>query len=358
MVAPPFVFSVEPPNQIVQCQNTRIWWDKSTVQGTPNFFGIIPGGQSFSVPQGAITDVPAQGTGFTWKPSLRGGTTLILVGGDDRGNGTGGSVLNLVSSGFQNDISCLGDSSPSSTPGSPAGGSYPTGTGGWTSGGPSGGSGGSSGGGGSSSNVGAIVGGVLGGLALIIAGILLWWFFRRRQKVHKKYKERPVDLLNADEDDGDENARQRRNELPQYYQPEPFMVPDPTLRSSTGGEDEESSRPLSGGTSTSFWTRTGTPEPGSASVSGVGYGAGVSSSSAAGGGGRKGGMRAMRAVNIIQHDDAGPREEEGAKEEEAEAETIELPPAYTAVGKTRAAGGAGAGAGGEQGAAPGAGAGV
>lgn len=37
----------------------------------------------------------------------------------------------LVSSGFQNDISCLSDTSPSSTAGSPAGGAYPTGGGGF-----------------------------------------------------------------------------------------------------------------------------------------------------------------------------------------------------------------------------------
>lgn len=71
----------------------------------------------------------AEGTGFSWTPSIRGGTTLILVGGDDRGNGTAGSTTNLVSSGIDNDISCLSDTSPSSTAGNPAGGTYPTGSG-------------------------------------------------------------------------------------------------------------------------------------------------------------------------------------------------------------------------------------
>ena len=72
----------------------------------------------------------SEGTGFTWQPSLRGGTTIILVGGDNRGNGSAGSTTNLVSSGVENDISCLSDTSPSSTAGSPAGGAYPTGNGG------------------------------------------------------------------------------------------------------------------------------------------------------------------------------------------------------------------------------------
>ena len=161
-VSPDFYFSIQPVNQIVQCTDTRLWWNSSSVQGyvfflflfsfyvprlrkqnpnasfffffgkfinsTPNFLGVIPGGQSFAIPEGNITDVPSQGTGFTWKPSLRGGTTLIIVGGDDRGNGTAGSTLNVVSSGVNNDGSCLSNSSPSSTPGTPAGGSYPTGS--------------------------------------------------------------------------------------------------------------------------------------------------------------------------------------------------------------------------------------
>lgn len=32
-VSPDFFFSIDPPNQIVQCQSMRIWWDNGTVQG-------------------------------------------------------------------------------------------------------------------------------------------------------------------------------------------------------------------------------------------------------------------------------------------------------------------------------------
>jgi len=32
-VSPLFVFSIDPPNQIVQCQSARIWWDNTTVHG-------------------------------------------------------------------------------------------------------------------------------------------------------------------------------------------------------------------------------------------------------------------------------------------------------------------------------------
>ena len=47
-------------------------------------------------------------------------------------------------------------------------------------------------------------------------------------------------------------------------------------------------------------------------------------------------MRPLRPINIIQHDDAGPSE---PKEEEGDPETIELPPAYTAVKKAGGGGG-------------------
>ncbi|KAF8637845.1 hypothetical protein AX17_002471 [Amanita inopinata Kibby_2008] len=325
-VSPLFVFSIEPPNQIVQCKSTRIWWDKSTVQGTPTFLGIIPGGQSFSIPESSITDKPSQGTGFSWTPPLRGGTTLVIVGGDNRGNGTAGSSLNVVSTGFQNDGSCLSNASPSSTPGSPAGGSYPTGSSGTT------------GGGGGGTNVGAIVGGVIGGLAVVVIAALLYFFLRRREKMRKRQKERPVDLLNAGDDSDDEyprvgrpGDRSSRNDLPEYYRPEPYLVAEPTItdadaRTDTGSEMTHGlpgqrtlgtdSRRLSAVTSVT--SRSGTPE-----VYGYGPSSTVSSST------RKGGPpRQMRAVNIIQHEDAGPSEPPPPPDGE-DSETVELPPAYT-----------------------------
>jgi len=91
-----------------------------------SFQGVIPGGQSFSIPIGPITQVANEGTGFDWTPSVRAGTTLIIVAGDGRGLGTGGSGLYNVAAGLYPNNSCLTDSSPSSTAGPPAGGSYPT----------------------------------------------------------------------------------------------------------------------------------------------------------------------------------------------------------------------------------------
>lgn len=67
-----------------------------------------------------------QGIGFQWKPSIRGGTQVLLVAGDGRGPGTGGSAGITVAPGANNIGDCLNAQSPSSTPGTPAGGSYPT----------------------------------------------------------------------------------------------------------------------------------------------------------------------------------------------------------------------------------------
>ncbi|KAH8833888.1 hypothetical protein DL96DRAFT_1578732 [Flagelloscypha sp. PMI_526] len=295
-VAPAFTFDIEPRNQVVQCTPTRIWWDPAAVQGNPNFLGVIPGGMSFAIPQGSLSQKPSLGTGFDWTPNVRAGNTLYIVGGDSRGNGTGGSVQNTVSQSTSSDSgNCLNDQSPSSTPGTPAGAvATPTG---------SSGSGGNStipaNNDNKSSPVGPIVGGVVGGIVGAVSLFLIAWFFIRKRKESKVQKERPVDLLVSDDADEDPNAPSR---LPQYYEPEPFMVPDPTVASSTDGHtDYRTSFALSS-------SRSGTPDP---------YSAATSTSHS---GPKKPPMRALRPVNIIQHEDAGP-----------DAETIELPPAYTNI---------------------------
>ncbi|KAJ6595774.1 hypothetical protein DFH09DRAFT_1024628 [Mycena vulgaris] len=318
-VKPAFVYSIVPTGVITQCEATRIWWDSATVQGQPKFQGVIPGGQSFEIPQGDITNVASQGTGFSWTPPLRGMTTLLLVGGDNRGNGTAGSSLYIVNPGINNDGSCLNSNSPSSTAGSPAGGTYSTSTG--TASGSSSsptGSGGGKSDDSSSPNIGAIVGGTVGGVVFLIALLLVGLFFIRRRRLRRTEKERP-DLLTTDE--GDDGAA-TRNELPQYYQPEPFMVTDPTAgRSSIGGLTADGrrtseltdadGRPISGVMSES---RSATPDPSTS----------MSTSTR-----KSAPMRQMRPVNIIQHADAGPSTANLPAEEEPE--TVELPPAYTNI---------------------------
>lgn len=164
----------------------------------------------------------------------------------------------------------------------------------------------------------------MGGVVAILAALLVALFFMRRRRLHRQEKVRP-DLLTADEDVGDGGAA-TRNELPQYYQPEPFMVTDPTRRSSFGGltsdgrrtsATDTEGRPISGVGSES---RSGTPDPSTS----------MSTSTR-----KSQPMRQMRPVNIIQHADAGPSTALLANEEEPE--TVELPPAYTNIRKEAAA---------------------
>ncbi|KAJ7634795.1 hypothetical protein FB45DRAFT_909876 [Roridomyces roridus] len=308
-VTPDFFYSINPTGVITQCEITRLSWDPSQVQGTPKFQGVIPGGESFEIPQAQITTVEAEGTGFNWTAPLRSMTNVILVGGDNRGNGTGGSTLYIVGGGTENDSSCLNSTSPSSTAGAPAGGSYQTGTGSFTGSSPtnSGSSSGSSGG--SSTNVGAIAGGVVGGVVALIAALLVALFWMRRRRLRKTEKVRP-DLLPGEEEDDEDVGTTPGGGLPQYYQPEPFMVTDPTAgRASAEGFLSEGNR-----TSTFSESRSGTPDPTTTMSTAT----------------RKSApMRQMRPVNIIQHADAGPSSPPG----DEEPETVELPPAYNNIRK-------------------------
>ncbi|OCH85773.1 hypothetical protein OBBRIDRAFT_814944 [Obba rivulosa] len=319
-VAPLFDFSIVPNNQLVQCATTRIWWqpDNSSmpIDGTPQFHGVIPGGQSFEIPVGALSTVVGEGLGFNWTVPVRTGTTVLLLGGDDRGIGTAGSGFYIVSQGSN---SCLNNSSPSSTPGSPAGGSYPTTTSGAGTG---------SSGGGSHTNVGAIVGGVIGGVVGALALALVLFFVRRRRVQKQAEKERPVDLL-QDQDRESDDAHP-----PQYYEPEPFMVPDPTVASTApsvsnfGGTAAGGLRPSA---DRRFSHVSGTTAEGSSAVGGLRLHTPTPDPSASGSTTTRKSPAppTFRPVNIIQHDDAGPTD---APPEEPE--TIELPPAYTHIKRT------------------------
>lgn len=314
VTSPPWVYSLV-PNSLTQCAGTRIWWAQDAdVQGTPYFQGVIPGGQSFSVPvpTNNLSVVPAEGIGFTWTPSVRAGTTVILLGGDNRGPGTGGSSTYIVNFG---DNSCLNDQSPSSTPGSPAGGSYPTSTSGAGTGGGSGS--------GHHTDVGAIVGGVIGGVVGAIAVALIILFFVRRHRFHQQ-KQRPVDLLH--ENDGS------NDNLPQFYRPEPFVVPEPTAPSTAGGSAPETraateTRPSLDNRNSHYSThtteqvmsvRSATPDQSQAASTSAYTSTYMRKSPA---------PPSFRPVNIVQHEDAGP----SADMTEQEPETIELPPAYTNI---------------------------
>ncbi|KAF8269218.1 hypothetical protein EI94DRAFT_1024014 [Lactarius quietus] len=229
-VQAPWVFSVNPTGGITQCESVRLWWEPEDVNGTVKFYGVIPGGNSFNIPQGSLSTDNSTGTGFNWTVDISGGTNIFVVGGDDRGIGSGGSAPFTVA--YSTNSSCLSGSSPSSTAGSPAGGSYPTST-----------SGSSSGGSGSHSNTGAIAGGVAGGLVGVAAVALIAFFCFRRRGYAAVAKEHHVNVL---QDDEDRNAS--HHDLPHYFTPEPYLVPDPTVRGTSEAASTRD-RPISTATS-------------------------------------------------------------------------------------------------------------
>ena len=167
----------------------------------------------------------------------------------------------------------------------------------------------------SKTNVGAIVGGVIEGVVVLAAFILVLIFFRRRSKFNNQTVERPVDLLRQDDDDNLPETTQ----LPRYYEPEPFIVPDPTIASTSGdptvyNAPSASLRP-SGDRRFSHYSGTSAGR----STTPDGQSMGTSTYM------RKSPLPPVfRPVNIVQHEDAGPGDDEPA-------ETIELPPAYTNI---------------------------
>ncbi|KAG1834683.1 hypothetical protein EV424DRAFT_517991 [Suillus variegatus] len=323
-VMPDFPFNIYPTNQVVQCNASRLWWDPTQVEGTPSFQGVIPGGQSFSIPEGSITQVSNEGTGFSWIPSVREGTTLMIVAGDDRGLGTGGSGLYTVAQGIFPNSSCLTTTSPSSTIGSPAGGTYPTSPSSTdTSSGTSSTSSSSS-----KTNVGAIVGGIIGGLAALVILALAGFYFIRRKTATKVTKERPVDLFQGDPEDDHDLAP---GELGNYYRPEPFLATEPAETSPMVGlEEGRAGTAMSGsryGTSdrrqSTFGSfsdmRSTTPD----------YEMGITGGTIPSSSRKSPTPRQLRSINIIQHDDAGAADEQA----EGQPDTVELPPAYTNIRK-------------------------
>jgi hypothetical protein len=285
-------FSIDPSNGLTQCESVRLWWEPPFVNGTVNFYGTIPGGTSFVIPQGSLSSNNNTGTGFNWTVDITGGTNVLLIGSDDRGIGSGGSAAFIIS--YATNSSCLSSSSPSSTAGNPAGGSYPTSTNQ-----PSTDNGNHT----SSSNTGAIVGGVVGAIVLLLSAALFAFYFLRRRPYSAISKERPVNVLQDDEDGNGED-----HDLPQYYAPEPYLVPDPTIRGTSDAASTQE-RPLS--MTTADFMRPPTPMTAASTTT---------RKSAA--------PPQLRPVNIIQHDDAGPSDDPSGH---SEAETIELPPAYTNI---------------------------
>lgn len=140
------------------------------------------------------------------------------------------------------------------------------------------------------------------GILLVSTGLLAFWFFRRRP-YSAVSQQRPVNVL-QDDDDGNED-----NDLPQYYAAEPYLVAEPTIRGTSEAASTHD-RPISMSTITADVQRPQTPMTTTTTTR------------------KSAAFPQLRPVNIIQHDDAGPSEDLSG---EAASETIELPPAYTNI---------------------------
>ncbi|KAF8336218.1 hypothetical protein F5887DRAFT_577813 [Amanita rubescens] len=232
-----FSYYVGSDNRFTQCESRRIWWNASTVQGTPSFDVIIPGGQSFTIPESSITTTSTQGTGFSWTPPIEGGTAFILVAGDNHGMGSGGEVTFRVGFNF-NDESCLNSPSPSSTGGTPAG-IYSTSTTAGSSKSKRSDSAASSSGG---IRTAALIGGIVGGvLVVLLIGILLHLLRRNAQTRRSRYPP-SIDILG----DPHESVTEKISESPvhtlrpttgdtlSHYHEDSFIAPRQVATSETG----------------------------------------------------------------------------------------------------------------------------
>jgi hypothetical protein len=301
----------------------------------PFYQGVIPGGNAFNITantgkNSVQTTVPEEGDGFDWFVNIQSQTQIIITGGDNRGYIAGSNPTTVQPNQFPVD-NCIDNTSPSSTAGTPAG--QPTSSGSGSSSGSSPTDPSNSGSSNKKTNIGAIVGGVVGGVVGLLALILLGLFFMRRRRFHRQQKERPVDLLNDGDDPRDDN-------LPQYYRPDPFVLPDPSVADRHSMREGEGSGLLAAGAVGSDGRRshesvttasTRPPVMQAALSAGRPSSDRRSSTHLSSAGGRKGGAPTpLRPVNFIVHDDGGrvPDVDKGLGDAE---ETIELPPAYTNI---------------------------
>jgi hypothetical protein len=149
------------------------------------------------------------------------------------------------------------------------------------------------------------IGGIVGGAVFFLSVALVVFFFLRRRLYSTISKERPINVLQDDED-----SNGVHQDLPHDYVPEPFLLPDPTI----AGTDATSTQ---GRTLSMATTDTGLPRtPITATTT-------ASRKSSA--------PPQSPSVNIIQHDDAGPSQDLAGYVAPV---TIELPPAYSNLPRT------------------------
>ncbi|KAG8993388.1 hypothetical protein FRB94_013983 [Tulasnella sp. JGI-2019a] len=382
--SPLFYLYLTPTLNPPQCSSLDVGWEAANAQGPVRITAMIPGGESFALP------VPSSGSSFQWTVDMRQGTDYLIVAGDSRGFGTGGSSdLTSVAAGSNG---CINQSSPSSTQAPAAGGIYATGSGGGSvTGAPGGGpaqsgiSGSSTGGGGKKSNTGAIVGGVIGGIILLaLLPLFVFFFLRRRKREASRRKRGDVDLL-PDEPrahagsgrteeaalaaggaaSGGLAASSRHNGNGSGDGDMSEMGARPSISSATGTDATRLAPPFSvssgrnrvssvptlpplnfGGRPSSDMsyidessqptaTHTSSGAPPSAFFNTMPRPTTPTTTSDArrSGAGGKGGTapRTMRPVNFVVHDDAGAAQPLAGPSSLATEEVVELPPSYTDV---------------------------
>jgi hypothetical protein len=151
-------------------------------------------------------------------------------------------------------------------------------------------------------------GGVVGGAILNILLVSAFWFVRRRPSLAVS-QERPVNVLQDDEDRREDD---HWYDLPQSYTPEPLLVPDQTTASGTPEPASTPDRSLSRSTVTANVQRPQIPTTPTTMIR------------------KSTSFPQLRPDHIIQHDDAGPSKDLSGQ---AEPETTELPPAYSDIGQ-------------------------
>ncbi|KIJ32133.1 hypothetical protein M422DRAFT_213983 [Sphaerobolus stellatus SS14] len=304
-----FSFQLIPNNAINQCDPRVLAWNNNT-SGDVHLYLIIPGGESRNIPTTNPTPQIGGTHGVEWTPNISTGTNIILIAGDSNGPGSGGSFNTAVGNNANGTDSCLNANSPSSTPGTAAG-AVETGASGQDNSNTS-----------TTSNIAAIAGGIVATLAAIIfIGLIFWFMMRRRRR--RRLSHLGVDLL--PEEGGPDH---------EFYRTEPFVIPS----SARSYADDDMSRASMGDFGRRYTALSTTEDlsesnyTGGTTASPFGAGSSGSGSGARSNVSRKnpGGPMPMRSINVVQHEDAG--ELPGL---DGPGETIELPPAYTSVGKSR-----------------------
>ncbi len=67
---------------------------------TPSFIALVPGSGYWDISPGKVLTLPnGLGTGYTWRNPVPSTVNLVLIGGDNRGMGSGGFISNIVAPG-------------------------------------------------------------------------------------------------------------------------------------------------------------------------------------------------------------------------------------------------------------------